>query len=190
MADPDARPPAPARPRGVTVAHTAQLPEDLLAAARTLLDEAFEGDFTDEDWEHALGGVHALVLDGGRLVGHGAVVQRRLVHRGRALRVGYVEAVAVPAAHRRRGVASAVMDQLEAVVRRAYDAGALSATDDGAALYAARGWQAWRGPTAVLTPEGLRRTPDDDGSVYVLPGPAPLDLDGELACDWRDGDPW
>ena len=42
--------------------------------------------------EHAPGGLHALVHDGGDLVAHGAVVQRRLLHDGRALRVGYVEA--------------------------------------------------------------------------------------------------
>jgi aminoglycoside 2'-N-acetyltransferase I len=34
------------------------------------------------------------------------------------------------------------------------------------------------------------RTPDDDGAVWVLGLSAPLDLDGELTCDWRDGDVW
>jgi aminoglycoside 2'-N-acetyltransferase I len=42
----------------------------------------------------------------------------------------------------------------------------------------------------VLTPTGVSRTPDDDGSVYVLPIDATLDTDGELTCDWRLGDPW
>jgi aminoglycoside 2'-N-acetyltransferase I len=113
-----------------------------------------------------------------------------MLHRGRALRVGCVEAVAVLGTERRRGVGSALMAALEDVVRRAYDAGALSASDDGAALYTARGWQPWRGPTSALTPDGLRRTPDEDGSVYPLPGGTPLDPDGELTCDWRDGDLW
>jgi aminoglycoside 2'-N-acetyltransferase I len=40
----------------------------------------------------------------------------------------------------------------------------------------------------------VRRTADDDGAVYVLPGAAPLepplDVTGELTCDWRDGDVW
>jgi aminoglycoside 2'-N-acetyltransferase I len=36
----------------------------------------------------------------------------------------------------------------------------------------------------------VTRTPDEDGSIYVLPGDADLDLDGELICDWRDGDLW
>jgi aminoglycoside 2'-N-acetyltransferase I len=54
----------------------------------------------------------------------------------------------------------------------------------------ARGWKRWQGPTSALTPAGVARTEDDDGSVYVLPLTAPLDLAGELTCDWRDGDVW
>jgi aminoglycoside 2'-N-acetyltransferase I len=76
------------------------------------------------------------------------------------------------------------------VLRGAYDLGALSATDAGAAVYVARGWKRWQGPTSALTPAGVARTEDDDGSVYVLPLTAPLDLGGELTCDWRDGDVW
>ena len=174
----------------VDLRHTAHLPASTLTAARALLDDAFDGDFDDEDWDHALGGLHALAWDDGVLVGHGAVVLRRLLHGGRALRPGSVEAVAVAVAHRRTGVASALMARLEEVVRGAYDLGALGATDDGAALYAARGWQRWRGPTSVLGPTGTVRTPDDDGAVLVLPGAGPLDLDGTLTCDWRDGDVW
>ena len=82
------------------------------------------------------------------------------------------------------------MTALEDVVRRAYDAGALSATDRGAQLYSGRGWQLWRGTTWALTPQGRVRTPEDDDAVFVLPGGVPLDLDGELTCDWRDGDLW
>ena len=64
----------------LTVAHTGHLDGATLASVRALLDEAFDGDFGDDDWEHALGGMHALAFDGARLIGHGAVVQRRLVH--------------------------------------------------------------------------------------------------------------
>ena len=174
----------------LTLLHTAQLAPEVLAAVRRLLDESFGSDFADADWEHVLGGLHALVHDGERLVAHGSVVQRRLIHGGRALRVGYVEGVAVAAGDRRRGHASAVMAALEDVVRRAYDAGALSASDEGALLYTARGWQRWRGTTWALTPEGRVRTPEDDGAVFVLPLACPLDPDGDITCDWRDGDLW
>jgi aminoglycoside 2'-N-acetyltransferase I len=181
-------------PRAVTcdvrTAHTADLDQPTLEAARALLDYAFEGDMSDDDWEHALGGVHALVWEGAELVGHASVVQRRLLHSGRALRTGYVEAVGVRADRRRRGYGGALMDALERVIRRAYDLGALSASADAIELYEGRGWQRWRGPTSVLTPTGIARTREDDGSVFVFPLAVPLDLAGELTCDWRDGDVW
>jgi aminoglycoside 2'-N-acetyltransferase I len=173
----------------VSTAHTYELEAATLAAARALLYGVFD-DMTEEDWEHSLGGIHALAWDGSELVGHAAVVMRRLLHGGRALRVGYVEGVAVRADRRRQGVGGAMMEALEAVVRGAYDLGALGATDEAAALYAARGWQVWRGRLSALTPDGVRETTEERGGVYVLPGSAPLDLDGELTCDWRDGDVW
>jgi aminoglycoside 2'-N-acetyltransferase I len=171
-------------------AHTADLDPADLKAARALLDEVFNGEVTEADWEHALGGVHALVWDGSALIGHGSVIQRRLLHQGRALRAGYVEAVAVRADRQGQGHGAAMMDALERVLRGAYDLGALGATDEGAGFYAARGWQLWRGPSSALTPEGVRRTADDDGCLYVFELAVPLDLDGELTCDWRDGDVW
>lgn len=174
----------------VATAHTAELDAATLAAARALCDNVFGEELTDDDWEHGLGGIHALAREGGELVGHGSVVQRRLLHGGRALRAGYLEGVAVRANRRGRGYGAAVVDALEGVVRGAYDLGALSGTDASIPFYEARGWQQWQGPTAVLAPDGLMRTEEDDGGVYVLPGAAPLDLNGQLACDWRDGEVW
>ena len=169
----------------VRTAHTADLEPATLEAARTLLDAVFEGDMSDQDWEHALGGVHALVWEGHEVVGHGSVVQRRLLHGGRALRAGYVEGVGVRADRRRRGHGAAVMEALARVIRGAYDLGALAATDEAAAFYSARGWYRWEGATSALTPTGITRTEEE---VYVLGVTAPLDLSGELTCDWRDGD--
>jgi aminoglycoside 2'-N-acetyltransferase I len=173
----------------VTVAHTADVAPATLAAARALLYEVFD-DMEDDDWEHSLGGMHAVAWDGADLIGHAALIQRRLLHRGRALRAGYVEGVAVRADHRRRGVGAAMMAELERVARGAYDVAALGATDEAVPFYTGRGWLLWRGPTSALTPTGIVRTADDDGAVFVLPLTADLDLDGELTCDWRGGDVW
>ena len=174
----------------VRTAHTADLDSGTLLAARALLEAVFEGDLSEHDWEHSLGGVHALVWEAGELVGHASVVQRRLVHGGRALRTGYVEGVGVSAPHRRRGHGGAMMAALERVIRGAYDLGALGATDAAARLYAERGWRQWDGPTYALTPAGVVRTADEDGGIYVLEVAAPLDLSGTITCDWRDGDVW
>ncbi len=170
-------------------AHTADLDAEVLNAGRALLYDVFD-DMTDHDWEHSLGGIHALVWEGGELIGHASVIQRRLMHGGRALRAGYVEGVGVRADQRGRGHGTAMMDALERVTRRAYDLGALGSTQEAAAFYAARGWQPWRGQCSALTPDGVMRTKEEEGWIYVLPLSVPLDLSGELTCDWRDGDVW
>ena len=167
--------------------HSAEMTPEELGAVRALLDSAF-GEFTDHDWDHTLGGQHALIVDDGEVVAHGALVMRRLLHAGRALRCGYVESVATSSARLREGHAATVMAALESLAP-AYDVLALSASEAGVVLYEGRGWQRWRGPTSVLSPAGVERTPDDDGSVHVLGGTG-LDLDAGLTCDWRTGDVW
>jgi aminoglycoside 2'-N-acetyltransferase I len=180
------------RSSSLSRAHTADLNAAERAPIRVLLDEAFEGDFADDDWEHALGGVHVLAWDDGELVGHASVVQRRLTHRGLGIRTGYVEAVAVRADRRGRGLGSALMAEVEDVVCRAYDLGALSAGGRARRLYQRRGWTPWAGETWVLSPEGPLRTEDEDGGVYVLSTPTSpeLVLSQAIACDWRPGDVW
>ncbi|WP_205650437.1 GNAT family N-acetyltransferase [Actinoplanes solisilvae] len=159
---------------------------------RALLDAAFAGGFDDDDWDHCLGGLHFLVEERGALIAHASVVQRGFFHRDRAWRCGYVEAVAVHPAWRGQGFAAAVLDAAESVVDRAYDLGALSASESGRGLYVSRGWLPWQGRTAVLAPTGLTPTPEDDDSTYVrfVPGGPSFDRDGTLACDWRNGDVW
>ncbi|WP_343572339.1 GNAT family N-acetyltransferase [Mycobacterium sp.] len=170
--------------------HTADLESDARQRAHDMVGEAFGGDFTDTDWEHALGGMHALIWHHGAIIAHGAVTQRRLLYSGAALRCGYVEAVAVREDWRGQGLAIAILDACEQVIRGGYQLGALSSSDRGRRLYTLRGWLPWRGPTSVLAPTGPTRTPDDDGSVFVFPLGANLDATAGLACDWRDGDVW
>ncbi|MEB3962079.1 aminoglycoside 2'-N-acetyltransferase [Streptomyces kunmingensis] len=172
-------------------AQTADLTVAELAAARALLDDAFDGDFSDADWAHGLGGVHALVHDdSGALLAHGSVAQRRAVHDGHTLRVGYVEAVAVRADVRRTGLGGRVMGALERVIVGAYDLGALSASSDGEELYLARGWTAWTGPFAAYGPSGTIRLPADEDPPFLFPALAARGLDPafELLFDWREGD--
>jgi aminoglycoside 2'-N-acetyltransferase I len=170
--------------------HTADLKSDARQRAYEMVNDAFAGEFTDTDWDNALGGMHALIWHRGAIIAHGAVVQRRLLHRGVALRCGYVEAVAVREDWRGQGLAIAILDACEQVIRGGHQLGALSSSDRGRRLYALRGWLPWRGPTSVLAPTGTTRTPDDDGSVFVLPLGVDLDDTAALTCDWRDGNAW
>ncbi|MFD7549120.1 GNAT family N-acetyltransferase [Streptomyces sp. NPDC059578] len=188
--------PPPAHPTvpDVRIAHTAQLTAEELRAVRAFLHDAFDGDFSDGDWEHTVGGMHALVTDARGVAAHGSVIQRRVLHAGRSLRVGYVEGVAVRADVRRRGLGGRVMAALEEVVARSYACGALSASDAGAALYEQRGWQVWPGALGVLGPNGEERLPEEEGTTYVWaapdadPGHRVPDPAHPLLFDWRDGD--
>ncbi|MGB3337391.1 MAG: GNAT family N-acetyltransferase [Devosia sp.] len=177
--------------------HTAQLDRGTLAAIRELLEMAYE-DFSENDWQHTIGGMHAILRAGEILVGHGAAVQRAFLHlppggtawrKAKPLRVGYIEGVAVRADRRRRGIGGALTARLDEVVRRAYDAGALSASDEGRSLYYAQGWVPWRGQTYVISATGMTRTKEEDEGIFILPV-TDLDVAGGLACDWRSGDVW
>ncbi|GAA2378969.1 MULTISPECIES: GNAT family N-acetyltransferase [Gordonia] len=163
------------------------------------LADAFDGDFGADDFDHALGGVHVIAFGTeDAVVGHASVVQRQLIVQGenvpggRVLRTGYVEAVAVDAAYRRRGIGDALMHQVDGIVARAYDFGALGASDDGRRLYLRHCWERWSGPLGVLTQSGVQSTPDDEGAVLVLrtPETAEIDTDGRLICEFRRGDVW
>jgi aminoglycoside 2'-N-acetyltransferase I len=171
------------------IAHTADLGADQKAAIRGLMDAVFDG-VSDDTFDNTLGGVHALILSGGELIGHGSVVQRRMLHAGRSLRTGYIEGVAVRADRRRQGHGARLMEALERVVRSAYQLGALGASPDGARLYASRGWQLWRGPSSAMTPDGVRPTPGAEEFIYVLPVSVPVDVSGELTCDFRPASLW
>ncbi|ORV19534.1 GNAT family N-acetyltransferase [Mycobacterium celatum] len=170
--------------------HTSDLDAETRHSAHHMVTAAFAGEFGDTDWDHALGGMHALIWHHGAIIAHGAVIQRRLIYRGTPLRCGYIEAVAVAEEWRGQGLAIAILDACEQVIRGGYPLGALSSSDRGRRLYTVRGWLPWRGPTSVLAPTGPTRTPDDDGSVFVFPVGISLDTSAELMCDWRDGDVW
>src|SRR5258705_7183892 len=60
--------------------------------------------FTDDDWDHALGGVHFVVDQRGGIVAHASVVERELHVAGRPVRTGYVEAVATLADRQGEGL--------------------------------------------------------------------------------------
>lgn len=172
------------------LAHTGFIEPEKLTRIRTFLAEQFAGEFTNYDWENALGGIHALLWEEGELIGHGSVIQRRLLHRQRALRAGFYECVVIHSERRGIGHGATLMTALAAKLDDAYEISALCSGVVAKPFYTKLGWLPWRGPLATLTPEGVCEDPRFRGRVFVREHSFPLDLDGSLACDWRDGDPW
>jgi aminoglycoside 2'-N-acetyltransferase I len=161
---------------------------------RELMRVAFEGDehggFSEEDWQHSIGGVHFILRLDGVLVAHASVVERELEISGAPIKTGYVEAVATEPARQGQGYGTAVMREVNSYVTDGYALGALGTGSQG--FYERLGWQIWRGPTGVRTPTGVQRTADEDGYILVLPTPSSpaLDLDALITCGWRPGDVW
>jgi aminoglycoside 2'-N-acetyltransferase I len=172
---------------------TPELTDEEARAVRALMDSAFgtgEDAFAHDDWEHALGGVHALLTDGRDVVAHASVVERRLEIGGRPFRTGYVEAVATAPGLQGRGHGSRVMEAIDDHIGASFQLGALGTGRH--AFYERLGWETWRGPMFVRTPGGLERTPDEEGYLLVLRVPAspPLDSTEPISCEWRAGDVW
>jgi aminoglycoside 2'-N-acetyltransferase I len=161
-----------------------------LRSIRMLLDRAFEGEFTDDDWAHSVGGWHVVADDGGSIVSHASLVARSIEIGGVPFRAGYVEAVATEPASRGLGLGTAVMREVAEVIATHHELGALSTGEHH--FYERLGWERWQGPTHVRDGERLIRTPDEDDGIMVLRfGPsAGVDLDGEIACEARVGDDW
>jgi aminoglycoside 2'-N-acetyltransferase I len=172
---------------------TAGLTAAEVDAIRAILWAAFpagEEGFSEDDWQHALGGRHFLLELGGSIVAHAAVVERALEVDGRPVRTGYVEAVATDPARQAGGFGTKLMEAVDTYIRDTFELGALGTGSHY--FYERLGWQTWRGPSFVRTSSGTRRTPDEDGYILVLvtgSGPA-LDLDAEISCESRPGDVW
>jgi aminoglycoside 2'-N-acetyltransferase I len=171
-------------------ATTGTLPSQQLDAFRTLLDTAFNGEFSEHDWAHALGGLHVWIAAPGRLVSHGALIERTLVCNDQRLCVGYVEAVATLPEARGQGYGTAIMRYLGDIIREQHRLGGLSTGKPG--FYERLGWERWVGPTFVDRPGGRERTSEDDGGVMILrtPRSPAIDVGGRIVCDWRPGDVW
>ena len=146
------------------------------ARLRRLLDDAFGGDFTDADWDHALGGWHVVATDDGEIIAHAAGVPRRLQVGDQIFLTGYVEAVAVESSRQRAGLGSSVMRRANDIIEHRFEMGGLSSGRQG--FYARLGWQRWAGPTYVREPDGrLVRTRDEaDVMLRLMESEAALDV--------------
>ena len=157
------------------------------------MDSAFgsgEERFTEDDWQHAIGGRHYLLDVESEILAHASVVVREIHVGGRPLRTGYVEAVATDPAHQRSGLGTRVMRHVGSYIRGEFELGALGAGSH--AFYQRLGWMTWKGPSFVRTATGLAATADADGYILVLRtrSSPPLDVTAPISCEWRPGDVW
>ena len=168
---------------------------DELRAAEQLVKQSFGSGFRENDWHHGLGGTHVFVKDDtDTLLAHAAVVSRVIRHGANALRVGYVEAVAVRSDLQGRGLGRVLMNQVESIVHAKYQLGALNAIDNAVQFYLHRGWTLWTGATAAIDHTGgIIATDNGEDRIMLLASrlqSQEIDRSSVLTCDWRPGDLW
>ena len=163
-------------------------------AIRALMTVAFGQDeeerFTEDDWQHAIGGTHFVLDIDGVVVTHASVVEREIHVAEHRLRTGYVEAVATAPEREGAGFGTLVMTDATAFIRDRFDFGMLGTGRHS--FYERLGWVVWAGQAFVRSPDGLQRTPEDEGDLLALRTPTTpaLDDDAAISCDWRPGDVW
>jgi aminoglycoside 2'-N-acetyltransferase I len=159
-----------------------------LGDLRAFLDEAFDGDFSDEDFEHSFGGTHFAILADGQLIAHGSVVLRQISFDGQVYPTGYVEAMAVGHEWRGRGVGSKLLAELTDFCRSNFAVAMLSTGSH--AFYEKHGWRRFHGESYLATESGVVRTEDDDDELMVLTSLQNILAADRVTCDFRSGDVW
>jgi aminoglycoside 2'-N-acetyltransferase I len=175
----------------VTLDPTGALSAAELRAVRRLLDLAYQGEFSDADWHHALGGTHARIRQGEEVLAHGSLIPRKLWVGRRPTRVGYVEAIGVLPRMHGHGLGGRIMKALAGVIERDFEMGALATGEPE--FYHRFGWVRWQGPTFARHADGTRkRSKDADGGIMVLrtSRTPPLELTRALTCEARHGQAW
>lgn len=176
---------------GLVVVESWELDAGTRKALRGLWSRAFGDQFSDEDAEHAYGGVHVLVRDDDRIVGHASVVPRRLRFGDRPwCTVGYVEGVATEPAQQGRGIGRSMMQRLQVEISARWPVALLS-TGQATRFYEALGWERWRGLSFTRTDQGVRAD-DEHGGLMILrldPSLVP-DVSVDVTCEDRSGDAW
>lgn len=160
-----------------------------LAAIRTLLDEAFEHEFSDEDSDHANGGIRVIAVDGDQIVGHAAVISRTITIAGTSYTVGYVEGVAVIPHRQGQGIGAEMMRRITALCSDTYQISMLSTGEHD--FYAKFGWQRVLGQSYVDDHGTITRTAEEDEGLMIYTQLTHLNQLGvAFVCDWRTGDVW
>ena len=159
------------------------------SSIRSLLELAYDGDFSSEDWEHTFGGQYFIGLLDNIIVAHGSVVPRNMFINGQGITVGYVEAIAVLPAYWRQGFGTQLMTQITQFCHNNYELSMLST--DEKQFYEKLGWRQFLGESFVRNGESEVRTAEEDDGLMLLSrdhcGTSEI---RRAICQPRIGDDW
>lgn len=170
--------------------HSSQLSNEEKETLYRMLYQGFDHDFTRDDFQHALGGMHVLAYDHQQIIGHVSIVQRNMAIGDKPITVGYVEAMAVLENYRRQGIGKQLMLATNKIIDDCYQLGLLCASDEGVSLYQSVGWRVWNGSLYELNQGHYIHSIDEEGGIMGWSNNQSIDFTQPLYCDFRSGDQW
>lgn len=166
-----------------------QLTTTHLQQLNALFIDAFEQNFSDDDFEHLYGGIHIIASANTIIIGHAALIPRTIHIDGSPYQVGYIEGVAVASTYQRQGIGAQIMRQITDMAAHDFVVAMLSTGEHD--FYARFGWQRFKGESYVDNHGTIERTADEDEGLMVLTNLTHLNQPGiAWVCDWRTGDVW
>jgi len=169
--------------------------EELDADARNAIVNLCVVAHQEEDFKNLFsyvptGGLPFFGSHGGLLVSHAMVTTRWLQPEGHpVLKTAYIDAVATLPTHQGRGHGSAVMRYVAGNIEDEYTIACLET--ERITFYEQLGWQAWRGPLAGRSEQGLIPTPEPQGIMVLrLSQTPPLNLDSTLTIECQQERIW
>jgi aminoglycoside 2'-N-acetyltransferase I len=173
----------------VIIEEMVELDTHLESSIQKMLESAYEGDFSPEDWEHTSGGIYFVGCLEETIIAHGSVVPREMLIDGQEVIVGYVEAVAVSPAYSGQGFGSMLMRRITEFCRDNYELSMLST--DEKSFYARCGWLQFTGESFITLENAEIRSADEDEGLMFLPSAKNERVDIRRAvCQARSGDSW
>lgn len=165
------------------------LSSTIASSIRELLSRAFEGDFSEEDWQNSFGGLRLIGSINEEIVAHGAVVPRLIRIDDFEISVGYVEAIAVDPEYWRQGIGTTLMKEITSLCLKSYKISMLSTGEKE--FYRRLGWIDFVGESYIdLGNEVIRSEEEDEGLMYLPSGEYLVSVPKRVICRARVGDAW
>lgn len=160
-------------------------------ALRQLWHEAYGDRFSDDDAEHAYGGVHVLAVKNGALIGHASAIPRSIrFGEGDWQTIAYVEAVAVYPEFQGKGIGTEVLRTLHEEMAQIWSVAMLS-TGRATSFYESLGWRRWEGTSYTVTKDGTVPDGEHGGLMVIsLVNDFRVDVHQTVTCEDRPGDAW